>query len=57
MFLTRELTELSYPEIGTAFGGKDHSTVIYATRKIEKAMDENHSLRNMVDAVKKDIRT
>ncbi len=57
MFLTRELTELSYPEIGTAFGGKDHSTVIYATRKIEKAMEENHSLRNMVDAVKKDIRT
>ncbi len=57
MFLTRELTELSYPEIGTAFGGKDHSTVIYATRKIEKTMEENHSLRNMVDAVKKDIRT
>ncbi len=57
MYLTRELTELSYPEIGTAFGGKDHSTVIYATRKIEKAMEENHSLKNMVDAVKKDIRT
>ncbi len=57
MYLTRELTELSYPEIGTAFGGKDHSTVIYATRKIEKAMEENHSLKNMVEAVKKDIRT
>lgn len=57
MYLTRELTELSYPEIGAAFGGKDHSTVIYATRKIEKAIEENHSLKNMVEAIKKDIRT
>jgi chromosomal replication initiator protein len=56
MFLARELTELSYPVIGEAFGGKDHSTVIYAVRKIEKSLEENHSLRNAVEALKKDLR-
>lgn len=56
MFLARELTELSYPVIGQAFGGKDHSTVIHATRKIEKALENNHTLRNTVDALKRDIR-
>lgn len=55
MYLARELTELSYPVIGQAFGGKDHSTVVYATKKIEKAMEANHSLRNTVEALRKDI--
>jgi chromosomal replication initiator protein len=35
MALTKELTKASLPEIGNAFGGRDHSTVIHATRKIE----------------------
>jgi chromosomal replication initiator protein len=56
MFLARDLTELSYPVIGEAFGGKDHSTVIYAVRKIEKALEQNHSLRNTVEALKQDLR-
>jgi chromosomal replication initiator protein len=56
MYLARELTELSYPEIGAALGGKDHSTVIYGTRKIEKKMELDHSLRNMVEGLKKNIR-
>ena len=34
MALAKELTQLSYPEIGDAFGGRDHSTVIHACRKI-----------------------
>ncbi len=55
MYLARELTELSYPEIGAAFS-KDHSTVIYAAKKIEKALEQNHSLKNTVEALKKDIR-
>jgi chromosomal replication initiator protein len=56
MYLARDLTELSYPEIGAAFGGKDHSTVIYATRKIEKKMEQDHSLTSFIDGLKKDIR-
>jgi len=56
MFLARELTDMSYPEIGTAFGGKDHTTVIYATRKIEQQMEHDHALRSQVEAIKKDIR-
>jgi hypothetical protein len=35
MALAKELTKSSLPEIGNAFGGRDHSTVIHATRKIE----------------------
>ena len=56
MYLARKLTELSYPEIGSAFGGKDHSTVIYATRKIEKSLEADHSLKNIVEGLMKDIR-
>lgn len=56
MYLARKLTEYSYPDIGAAFGGKDHSTVIYATRKIEKALETDHSLQNMVQGLKKDLR-
>jgi chromosomal replication initiator protein len=56
IYLGRELTELSYPEIGGAFGGKDHSTVIYATRKIEKLLEKDNSLKNLVDGLKMDLR-
>ena len=56
MYLARELTELSYPEIGAAFGGKDHSTVIYGARKIEKRLEQDHGLKNQIEALKKDIR-
>ncbi|MDQ7781582.1 MAG: chromosomal replication initiator protein DnaA [Desulfomonilaceae bacterium] len=56
MYLARELTELSYPEIGAAFGGKDHSTVIYGAKKIEKRIESDHAFRNQVEALKKDIR-
>lgn len=34
LYLSRELTSASYPEIGQRFGGKDHSTVIYAHRRV-----------------------
>jgi chromosomal replication initiator protein len=57
MYLSRELTELSYPEIGAAFGGKDHSTVIYGARKIEKRLEQDRALKNQVEALKKDIRS
>ena len=40
MALCRKLTPLSYPEIGTRFGGRDHTTVISAVRKIERLLNE-----------------
>jgi len=56
MFLAREITELSYPEIGAAIGGRDHSTVIHAVRKIEKKQDDDQSFRNIVEGLRRDIR-
>lgn len=55
MYLSRNLTELSYPEIGSAFGGKDHSTVVYAAKKIENKIELDNSFRNLIDAIRKDI--
>jgi chromosomal replication initiator protein len=37
MCLVRDSTDLSYPEIGRLFGGRDHTTVIYACRKVESS--------------------
>ena len=39
MYLARELTRSSFPEIGQRFGGKDHSTVIYAHRRVARTAD------------------
>ena len=43
MFLARKHTEHSYPELGRKFGGKDHTTVLAACRKLEKLLKENDS--------------
>ena len=56
MYLARELTELSYPEIGAALGGKDHSTVIYGTKKIEQRLEQDLSLKHVVEGLKKNLR-
>ncbi|MGA0208353.1 MAG: chromosomal replication initiator protein DnaA [Candidatus Nanopelagicales bacterium] len=48
MYLCRELTDLSLPKIGQAFGGRDHTTVIHAARKIRQLMAERRSLFNQV---------
>jgi chromosomal replication initiator protein len=48
MYLCRELTDLSLPKIGQAFGGRDHTTVMHADRKIRQLMSERRSLFNQV---------
>ena len=55
MFLSRELTDSSFPEIGREFGGKDHTTIIHACRQIEKAMDDDASLRTTIESLKDEI--
>ncbi|HUH07797.1 MAG TPA: chromosomal replication initiator protein DnaA [Egibacteraceae bacterium] len=44
MYLTRELTDLSLPKIGQAFGGRDHTTVIHANNKISGLMQERPAI-------------
>lgn len=51
MYLSRQLTSMSYPEIGSRFGGKDHSTIISAVKKIEKKIAEDPSLRSVVSTL------
>jgi chromosomal replication initiator protein len=48
MYLCRELTDLSLPKIGQQFGGRDHTTVIHADRKIRTLMAERRSIYNQV---------
>ncbi|CAL4041956.1 chromosomal replication initiator protein DnaA [Buchnera aphidicola] len=45
MAVSKKLTNHSLPEIGDAFGGRDHTTVLHACRKIEKLREENHDIK------------
>ncbi len=48
MYLSRELTDSSLPRIGREFGGRDHTTVIHATTKIQRLIREDRSVYNLV---------
>ncbi|GAA1448695.1 chromosomal replication initiator protein DnaA [Leifsonia poae] len=48
MYLCRELTNLSLPKIGQLFGNRDHTTVMYANKKISELMKERRSIYNQV---------
>jgi len=52
MYLSRKLTNLSFPEIGVSFGGKDHSTVIYAVNKIDKQIKSDSFIKEAVNSIK-----
>ncbi len=56
MYLTRELTDLSLPKIGQAFGGRDHTTVMHATQKIRGLMRERRSIYNQVQELTNRVR-
>jgi len=51
MYLSRELTDLSLPEIGHYFGGKDHTTVLHSYNKIKEEIKKNDLLKNRVEKI------
>jgi chromosomal replication initiator protein len=57
MYLCRELTDLSLPKIGQMFGGRDHTTVIHADRKIRAQMPERRATYNQVAELTNRIKT
>jgi len=56
MYLSRRLTGLSLNEIGRHFGGKDHSTIIHATRLIEERMDKDERLKEKIETLIKTLK-
>ena len=57
MHICRELTDLSLPKIGQVFGGRDHTTVMYANKKITKLIRERRSLYNTVSTIIEKLKT
>ena len=57
MYICRVVCEESFPKIGTEFGGKDHSTVMFSVEKIENEIKVNKDLANIIEKLKKDIGT
>jgi len=55
MFLSRKLAGASYPMIGMRFGGKDHTTVLYACSAIEKRMKKDEELRAIIDRIERTL--
>jgi chromosomal replication initiator protein len=52
MYLARELTEHSLPAIGRHFGGRDHTTVLYAWRQAQERLTRDENLKNTVDSLR-----
>ena len=52
MYLCRDVANMSYPQIGVDFGGRDHSTVMHACRKIEKKKKKKSNTKLIVESVK-----
>jgi chromosomal replication initiator protein len=52
VWLCRDMTAASYPDIGSRFGGKDHSTVIHSAKKIDKMLSDDPKLLKTVDELK-----
>ena len=55
MYLTRRLTGRSLEEIGAFFGGRDHTTVLHAERKIRRLVEHDPAMRGTLEAIERDI--
>ena len=56
MYLSRLMTDESFPRIGIEFGGKDHSTIIHACEKIDKQMKTDKNLSDVINTLKEKIK-
>ena len=56
MYIINKVMDKKLKEIGDYFGGKDHSTVIHAIRKIEKDIEEDINIKNTIEDIIKDIK-
>ncbi|HEX9982819.1 MAG TPA: chromosomal replication initiator protein DnaA [Thermoanaerobaculia bacterium] len=56
MFICKELTDLSYPEIGKIFNNKHHSTVMYSVQRITELMEQDQQLANTIEMLTKQFR-
>ena len=55
MFLARELTSASFPDIGFKIGGRDHSTVMYANNKIKRLMETDKTLKDALEGIQETL--
>lgn len=56
MYLIREMTHASLPEIGQFFDGRDHTTVLYAIQKIQESIDSDTTLQQALKGIKERLR-
>lgn len=57
MFMTRDLTDMSLPKIGDAFGGRDHTTVIHACERVNGEINRDDTLKSTIERLSQAIRT
>lgn len=56
IYLTREMTGMSLPQIGSVFGGRDHTTVMHSCKTVETALKNNSGTKDIVDQIKRQVR-
>lgn len=56
MFLCRQMLNTSYPSLGRAFGGKDHSTVLYSVKKVQQMQEDDFELKQLLKTLKNKCR-
>jgi chromosomal replication initiator protein len=56
IYLTREMTGMSLPQIGSVFGGRDHTTVMHSCKIVEAALRDSSGTKDIVDQIKHQVR-
>ena len=57
IYLTREMTGMSLPQIGEQFGGRDHTTIMHSVRVMENTVKQDSSMKDLVDQVKRRVQS